>query len=98
RRGQPRRRGPQPVVELRRRGADRRRGNPHAQGTAAAGPDGDHVVVAGGTDDRERRRVRAHAARQQQRVLPGQRGLLDRLVAAGEQRRTGRVHLGGGGV
>ena len=43
----------------------------------------DAVAVAGCADDPRRRRDRSHAGRQQQRLLPGQRGLVVRL----EQRR-----------
>ena len=52
RRGQPRRREPQPVVELRRRGPDRRRGGPRAAGAPAAQPAGDAAAVAGRADAR----------------------------------------------
>ena len=41
-----------------------------------------HADVAGHPDDSDGRRGPAHAARQQQRVLPGQRDQLVRLVAA----------------
>ena len=44
---------------------------------AEAQPAGDAAAVAGGADAERRRRDRAHAARQQQRLLPGQRDLLD---------------------
>ena len=83
RRGQPRRREPQPLVELRRsrprRGPDRRpRGHRPARPSAAQ-PDGDAAAVAGGADAARRRRARAHPAGQQQRLLPGQRDLVVRL-------------------
>ena len=45
----------------------------------AAQPAGDAAALAGHADAARRRRVRPHAARQQQRVLPGQRDLLVRL-------------------
>ena len=73
RRGQPRRREPQPVVELRRRGADRRPGGARAAGPAAAQLPGHAAARPGRADDLARRRAGPHPARQQQRVLPGQR-------------------------
>ena len=45
----------------------------------AAEPDGHAVPVQRRTDDHRRRRARPHPARQQQRLLPGQRDLLGRL-------------------
>ncbi len=57
----------------------------------------DHTAaVAGRADDRARRRARPHAAGQQQRLLPGQRAVLDRL---GRSRRgADRVHPRGVGA
>ena len=52
-------------------------------------PDGDAVPVQRRTDDHRRRRARPHPARQQQRLLPGQRALLDRL--ARRRRLAGRL-------
>ena len=79
RRGQPRRRESQPVVELRSRGPDRRSGDQcAARPTATQFPD-HAAAVAGRADDLARRRVGPHAAGQQQRLLPGQRAVLDRL-------------------
>ena len=85
RRGQPRRRDPQPLVELRRRGprpttrtCSRCRRAPAAQLPRHA------AALAGRADAARRRRDRAHPARQQQRLLPGQRDLLVRL---GRRRR-----------
>ena len=46
-----------------------------------------HAAVAGRADDPDGRRGPAHAARQQQRLLPGQRDQLVRLDAAREARR-----------
>ena len=71
----------QPLVELRRRGPDRRsRGQRAPRPPAAQLPD--HALpLAGRADAARRRRARPHAARQQQRVLPGQRDLLVRLGA-----------------
>ena len=79
RRGQPRRREPQPVLELRRRGSDRRPRDPRAPRTPAAQLPDDPAALAGRPDDLARRRAGAHAARQQQRVLPGQPDLVGRL-------------------
>ena len=88
RRRQPRRPLAQPLVELRRRRPDRRRGRQRAARAADAQLPRDAAVVAGHADAARRRRVRAHAARQQQRLLPGQRDLVGRLDARGD--RTAR--------
>ena len=50
-----------------------------AQGSPDAQLPGDAVPLAGRADAGRRRRDRPHPGRQQQRVLPGQRDLLDRL-------------------
>ena len=73
RRGQPRRPQRQPVVELRRRGSDRR-----SRGARPARPDAALRDVGadrepGRADDPDGRRERPDAGRQQQRLLPGQR-------------------------
>ena len=81
RRGRQRRREPQPLVELRGRGRDRRPGDPHAAAPADAQPDDDAAAQPGRADDRPRRRDRPHPAGQQQRVLPGQRAVVDGLGA-----------------
>ena len=88
RRGQPRRHGRQPLVELRRRGADRRPGGHRAARAPAAQLPRDAAALAGRADDHGGRRDRAHAARQQQRVVPGQRDLVDRLGARRPARRS----------
>ena len=75
------RREPQPLLELRRRGPDRRPRDPRAAGAAAAQLPGDAAAVPGRADAAPRRRARPHPARQQQRLLPGQRALLGRLGA-----------------
>ena len=66
---------------------------------AARAPDaelpGDALPLAGRADAARRRRDRADAARQQQRVLPGQRDLVDRLAARRARRADARVHAGG---
>ena len=79
RRGQQRRREPQPVVELRRGGADRRPGDQRAARPPGAQLPDHAAAVAGRADDLPRRRARPHPGRQQQRLLPGQRDHLDRL-------------------
>ncbi len=50
------------------------------------------VPLPGRTDGVARRRVRQNPARQQQRVLPGQRDLVDRLVAAHRTRGAAQLH------
>ena len=49
---------------------------------------GHAAALPGHADAARRRRVRPHPGRQQQRLVPGLRGLLVRLVAAGDQRAT----------
>ena len=51
-----------------------------AAGAAAAQPADDAAAQPGRADAAARRRARPHPARQQQRLLPGQRAVLDRLV------------------
>ncbi len=79
RRGQQGRPLAQPLLEPRRRGPDRRRGDPRP----AQAPDEelarDAAALAGHADAARGRRVRAHPERQQQRLLPGQRDLLAAL-------------------
>ena len=78
-RGQPRRDQQQQLLELRRRGRDRRPGDQGAE-VAAAAEHADHAAgFAGPADDGGGRRVRPQPGRQQQRLLPGQRDQLDRL-------------------
>ena len=90
RRSRQRRHERQPLLELRRRGADRRRRDPRAARAAATELPRDAAALAGRADAARRRRVGAHAGRQQQRVVPGQRDLLVRL---GERRRrAARFH------
>ena len=50
-------------------------------------PDRDPVALAGRADAAGRRRVPAHPAGQQQRLVPGQRGQLGRLDAGRDERR-----------
>ena len=64
-------------------------GDQRAAGAAAAQLPATLLSVAGRADAACRRRDRPHAARQQQRLLPGQRALLDRLGA----RRPGSAVL-----
>src|SRR5690606_26707117 len=86
-RGRRRRPQPQPVVELRCRGTDRRPAGPGTACPPAAQRPRHAAAVAGRADAARRRRDRPHAARQQQRLLPGQR----RVVARLEPRRRARV-------
>ena len=72
-RGQPRRPRRQPLVELRRGGADGRPGDHRAARPAAAELPRDAAPLPGRADAARRRRARPHAGRQQQRVVPGQR-------------------------
>ena len=90
RRGQPRRHGRQPLVELRCRRPDRRPGRARAAAAAAAQLPRDAVPLPGRADAARRRRDRPHAGREQQRVLPGQRALVVRLGA--RRRGAARVH------
>ena len=62
RRGQQRRREPQPRLELRRRGPDRRSRDQRAARPPAAQPAGHAAAVAGRADAPRRRRDRPHAA------------------------------------
>ena len=89
-RGQQGRRQPQPELEPRRRGRDRRPGDQRPPRAPDAELPGDALPLAGRADAARRRRDRADAAGQQQRVLPGQRDLVDQLAA----RRAGRADAG----
>ena len=91
-RGQQGRRQPQPELEPRRRGRDRRPGDQRPPRAADAQLPGDALPLAGRADAARRRRDRAHAAGQQQRVLPGQRDLVDRLGARRTRRADACVH------
>ena len=90
RRGQPRRHRRQPLVELRRRGPDRRRRGRRPAPAPAAQPARHPAALPGRADAARRRRDRPHPARQQQRLRPGQRDLLVRLGRG--RRRPARVH------
>ena len=79
RRGQPRRRVAQPLVELRRRGRPTTQQVLDPARPPAAQPGDDAAAVPGRADAARRRRARPHPGRQQQRLLPGQRDLLVRL-------------------
>ena len=81
RRRQPRRREPQPILELRRGRPDRRSGDQRATGPAATQFPCHASAFPRCPDDRARRRARPHPTGQQQRLLPGQRAVLDRLGA-----------------
>ena len=73
-------------------GADRRPGDHRAAGPAAAEHPHHAVLLAGGADAARRGRDEPHPARQQQRLLPGQRGLLGGLEPARQPAGPGRVH------
>ena len=90
RRGQPRRHRRQPVLELRRRGPDRRPRHPGPAGTPVPGHARHPAAVVRRADAARRRRARPHPAGQQQRLLPGQRDLLVRLVQ--RRQRSARLH------
>ena len=83
RRGQPGRHRRQPLLELRRRGADRRPGHPGAARAAVPGDAHHPAAVVRRADAARRGRARPHPAGQQQRLLPGQRDHLVRLVQRG---------------
>ena len=76
---------PQPVLELRRRGADESARRQRAARAPAAQLPRDPHAVPGRADAPRRRRARTHAERQQQRLLSGQRAVLVRL---GPRRRA----------
>ena len=85
RRGQQRRREPQPLLEPRRRGAHGRPRDPVASGARAAQPAGHPAAQPGRADAAARRRARPHPAGQQQHLRPG---LRDRLGALGPGRQA----------
>ena len=68
-----------------------RSGNQCASRAPDAQHAGDAAAVAGHADDAGGRRIRAHAARQQQRLLPGQRDQLGGLDAARQERCAGQI-------
>ena len=74
------------------RGRDRRRGADRRTAPAGGEHDGDAVPVQRRPDDHRRRRARPHPARQQQRLLPGQRDLVDRLARRRRVARRLRDH------
>ena len=94
RRGQQRRREPQPVLELRRRGADRRPRDPRRCGPAQQRNFLATLLLSQGVPMlAARRRAGPHPGGQQQHLRPG---LRDHLDALGRRRRAaGRVHRGG---
>ncbi|CAA9488039.1 MAG: GH13_11 / GH13 / GH13_13 / CBM48 / GH13_10, partial [uncultured Solirubrobacteraceae bacterium] len=69
----------QPLLELRRRGPDRRPRDQRAAPAPAAQLPDHPDALPGRAHAARRRRVRPHPARQQQRVVPGQRALVVRL-------------------
>ena len=88
RRVQPRRIRGQPVLELRRRGRDRRCAGQRAAAPAGAEPDGHPDPGRRRADDHRRRRAGPHPAGQQQRLLPG---LAHLLGALGHRDDLGRL-------
>ena len=79
RRGEPRRGGQQRLLELRRRGADRRPEHQRPARAAEAELHRHADALAGRADAPGRRRAEPHPERQQQHLLPGQRAELARL-------------------
>ena len=88
RRGQPRRHGRQPQLELRRRGRDRRPGRARAAPPDDAQPADDAAGLDRRPDADRGRRDRPHPGRQQQRLLPGRRVV---LAVVGPRRRGSRT-------
>ena len=78
----------QPLLELRRRRRDGRPGGERAARPAGAQLPRDAPPLPRRADAARGRRAAAHAARQQQRVLPGQRAQLARLGARRARRAT----------
>ena len=95
RREQPRRRVEQPQLELRRGRAHDRPGDPRSSRTAAAQSPPDAVRVTGRPDAERRRRARPQPGRQQQRVLPRQRALVDAVGSGTRRARVPGVRSGG---
>ena len=94
RRGRQGRREPQPLLEPRRRGSDRRPRDPRAPLAPAAELPHHPAAQPGRPDAAARRRGRPHPAGQQQHLCPGLRDLLDAL---GRRRpAAGGVHRLGG--
>jgi glycogen debranching enzyme GlgX len=83
----------QPLLELRRRGTHRRPRHQRAARASAPQLARHAPAVPGRPDAARRRRAGSHPARQQQRLLPGQRDLLVRL--GGRRRGVPRVGLPG---
>ena len=93
RRGQPRRQRRQPELELRRRGPDRRSRRSRRSGAARSRTSSSlDLLVARRADAADGRRGAAHAGRQQQRLLPGRRDELVRLVGRRAPRRHPALH------
>ncbi len=91
-RGQPGRHRRQPLLEPRGRGRDRRSGDHRAPLPPAAQLPGHAVPLTGHADVARRRRDRADPARQQQRLVPGQRDLLVRLEREPREDQAPRIH------
>ena len=91
-RGQPGRHRRQPLVELRRRGPDRRRRGDRAAGAPAKQLPRHAAALPGDPDAPRRRRDRPYPARQQQRLVPGQRDLVVRLEPRSRPGGAAGVH------
>ncbi len=89
--GQRGRRRPQPFLELRRRGAVGRRGRASPATAAEQEPDRDPAALPGRAHAAGRRRAGKFPAREQQRLLPGQRDGLDRLGGGRRGTRAARL-------
>ena len=96
RRREPRRREQQPQLQLWRRGPEPQGHHRDHSPAADREPAGLAALEPGRADDPHGRRVPPHPARQQQRLLPGQRDLLVQLEA-GPQERVAAAFPGGPG-
>ena len=88
-RGEPRRDGRQPLVELRRRGRDRRSRDRGPARPPDAQRARDPAALPGHADAARGRRAAEHPGREQQRLLPGQRAGVARLGARRTRARAG---------
>ena len=91
---QPRRDRRQPELELRRRRADRRRRDRRAPRAPAAELPRHAVPLPGRPDAARRRRDRSYPARQQQRLLPGQRAVVAVVGSRAGRPRAARLRAG----
>ena len=84
----------QRLAQRRSRRPDERPAHPGRTAQAAPRPTGDPAAVGRGADAAGRRRDRPHPARQQQRLLPGQRDLLARVALRPARSRRSRSAAG----